>query len=74
MDQLPLKKYYIAFGKNHVHVLGGITMDKDCIVEIKAETKNMAHHEAMKMFKGRFARVTEYPDFSCYPRGVIKLN
>jgi len=67
-------KFYISFGQVHTHSINGITIDKDCIVELESETKRGAHEKAMEIFDGVFHNVYEkLPNMDYFPRGVIKI-
>ena len=71
-------KFYISFRPIHTHSLhsfnGVHTLDKDCILEMEAESKAEAQTEAMRIFSGKFHNCYDkLPDMSHFPRGVIKL-
>lgn len=72
-----MNKYYITFGQAHVHSVGGRTFDRDCLAEIKAESREEAHKTAMEVFNGKFHNChseDKLPEvLHYYPRGVIKL-
>ena len=67
-------KFYVSFGQGHTHSINGITLDKDCIVELERASRKEAHEDAMEMFNAQFFTVyIELPDMSFFPRGIIKL-
>lgn len=67
-------KFYISFGQIHVHSIEGKTIDKDCIVEMEANSKREAHERSMDIFNKKFHRVYDTkPDMSYFPRGIIEL-
>lgn len=51
-----MNKYYITFDQIHVHSINGKTIDKDCLVELEAETHREAHEKAMKLFDSVFKK------------------
>lgn len=70
-----MRKFYITFGQAHVHSYEGITLDKDCVVQVYAKDYKVVHEWAMRSFHGIFAFVyKKKPDMSYYPRGIIKLD
>jgi hypothetical protein len=70
-------KFYITFGQIHTHSINGITIDKDCIVEIECDNYDAARERAFDLFgkKFSFIRVTDDIQRSLhfFPRGIIKL-
>lgn len=66
-----MPKSWFTFGQTHVHSVGGVTYDKDCVVEIEAEDPRQ------KMFDTFGAKwAMEYdapPNLRHFPRGIIKL-
>lgn len=68
-------KFYVSFGQVHSHSINGVTFDKDCLLELKADDHNQAHKQAFKMFDAKFCFVySKQPDMQFFPRGVIKLE
>lgn len=67
-------KFYISFGQIHIHSICGLTIDKNCLVELNATSKSDAHEMAMDIFDKKFHNVYDaLPDMDYFPRGVIKL-
>ena len=70
-----MPQYYVSFGQNHAHAIGGFTYDKDVIGIIEAESSSEAHRFAMEMFEGKFGTLYQAcPDMSFFPRGTHKIN
>ena len=72
-----LSKFYISFGQVHVHSIDGKTLDKDCLAELEAETKEEAHKVAMDIFNKTFHNVYTENELSSvikyFPRGIIRV-
>ena len=76
-----MKSFWVSFGQAHTHRVSNHTIDKDCLVELTAESKEAAHDKAMEMFNKIFHRVYDIPAdakeknklLSYFPRGIIKL-
>ncbi|MEK6884499.1 MAG: hypothetical protein AABY22_33010 [Nanoarchaeota archaeon] len=67
-------KTYFTFGQIHTHSVNGKTFDKDCVVEIKAESRSKARKKMIDTFGYRWSlEYRKLPDMSFYPRGIIKL-
>lgn len=66
-------KFYVSFGQTHVHSMNGVTIDKDCVVEIEAGTYNRAREAALSMFGVKFSRVYSDPELAFFTRGIIRL-
>ena len=64
-------KFYISFGQTHTHSINGVTIDKDCVVEIEAESRGAAHERAMDIFDGVFHNVYDEPHINYFPRGIV---
>lgn len=43
-----MNKFYFTFGQNHAHSVEGKTFDKDCVVEIEAESSGKARDKRKK--------------------------
>jgi len=70
-----MEKYYFTFGQNHSHAIGGITYDKDCVIEIEAESENVARDKMFETFGDRWSMAyNEKPDMSFFPRGIFIIN
>jgi len=67
-------KTYITFGQTHTHSINGTTFDKDCVAVIEAISHEHGRGLAMHYFDAKFHRsLTEIPDMSYFPRGLIEL-
>lgn len=69
-----MKKYYFTFGQIHTHSINGKTFDKDCVVEIEAESREEAREKMVEVFGIRWSHQYEkLPDMGFFPRGVFKI-
>ena len=67
-------KSYFTFGQSHVHSVGGTTFDKDCVVEIEAESAEKAREKMFYFFGAKWSfQYDKKPDMSFFTRGIIKL-
>lgn len=66
-----MSKFYATMGQCHAHSINGVTVDKDCMVEIEAEDYNSAYAFADKVFKNKWCGLYEDPDLEFYPRGIV---
>ena len=73
-----MNKYYITFGQQHIHLHNGITLDKDCVGVIKANSYKEMRDLVWKWFNVKFFTtytVEEFKDnLKYFPRGFIDLN
>jgi hypothetical protein len=73
-----MKEYYITFGQAHTHSHNGITLDKDCVGVIKAESFEKMRALAFGWFDGVFGTTYTPEEFGDsikhFPRGFINLN
>lgn len=61
---------YFTFGQDHVHVIGGIVYDKDCVLKI---TSSDPRETMVYSFGPKWAmQYEELPNLRHYPRGVIE--
>tara|TARA_R110000796_G_scaffold109078_1_gene220429 strand:- start:38 stop:253 length:216 start_codon:yes stop_codon:yes gene_type:complete len=70
-------KIFITFGQQHTHPHNGVTLDKDCVGVIDAESEEEARKLAFEWFGPEFG--TTYPEIDnefmdFFPRGAIDLN
>ena len=66
-----LKTAWFSFGQNHIHVINGVTFDKDCIVKI---TSNDPRETMLQTFGTKWGfDYNEEPEMEYFPRGVIEL-
>lgn len=69
-----MKTSLFSFGQSHAHSVGGVTFDKDCLVEITAEDPRAVMMEtfgpkwAMEYTPEKAKEKLHY-----YKRGIIKL-
>ena len=69
-----MKKFYFTFGQSHTHSCNGKTLDKDCVVEIKAKNSDEAREKMFEFFGDKWSfQYDKLPDMSFYPRGIIKI-
>ena len=69
-----MKKYYFTFGQSHAHAYSGRTYDKDCVIEIEAESRDEARNRMFDAFDPKWSMQYEaLPDMSYFPRGIVKL-
>jgi hypothetical protein len=67
-------KYYFTFGQGHAHAYGGRTYDKDCVVEIEAESYDAARERMFEAFGPKWSmQYDKLPDMSYFPRGIFTL-
>lgn len=70
-----MKKWYFTFGQAHAHSIGGVTYDKDCVVEIEADTSVDARKIMFDTFGDKWAfGYDTKPQMKYFPRGIIKLG
>lgn len=74
-----MKKLFVTFGQIHVHKVGGIVFDKDCVAVVYGETYQAADDLAFKLFHGKFHAhepETSWDDekMKYFPRGYIDVN
>ena len=69
-----LMKYYFTFGQSHAHAYGGVTYDKDCVVEIDADSSNDARQRMFDAFGDKWSMQYDLlPNMEYFPRGIFKL-
>jgi len=71
-------KIYITLGQDHIHKVGGMVYDKDCVVVIEAEDEESGRQIAFDNFgKKWFTSYTENnwdeTKLRYYPRGYKEL-
>ena len=70
-----MNKYYFTFGQSHAHAYGGITYDKDCVIEIEAESSGEARERMFNAFGKKWSmEYDKLPNMDYFPRGIIKLR
>ena len=71
-------KFYVSFGQNHAHRVGGFTYDRDVLCEIDAPSHLEGREAAFKAFGPKwsfFYEAEELPDLLPYfPRGIHALD
>jgi hypothetical protein len=65
-------KAYFTLGQAHTHSYNGITLDKDCVIEIECDEPR---NKMMELFgaKWGFEYDNEPPDMQFFPRGIVKI-
>lgn len=70
-----MKKFYVSFGQIHTHIMGDQMFDRDCIAEIRSESREEAHEKAFELFGYRWSMLYDnIPDMSYFPRGIIEIS
>lgn len=72
-------KTYVTFGQKHVHSVNGKTIDKDCVVVIKAESVEKGREKAFEYFGDKFfttysEKIWNEVSLGFFPRGYIEIN
>ena len=69
-------KVYVTFGQKHSHAIGGIILDKDCVVVIDCEHYGEGRQKAFKLFGEKFSTVylRDGVDMHFYPRGMFEVS
>ena len=69
-----MEKFYGSFGQNHAHAYNGRTYDKDCIIEIEANSKGEAHDKMFEVFGTKWSMLyDQVPNMEYFPRGIMNL-
>ena len=65
-------KSYFTLGQEHVHSYNGITLDKDCVIEIECDNPR---EKMFELFRNKWSLEydNEPPEMKYFPRGIIKL-
>lgn len=67
-----MKPVFFTFGQNHVHVVGGITFDCNCVLQIIAPDPRQF---MFAMFGRQWSMQYETkPTMEFYPRGIFTLT
>ena len=70
-----MNKYYFTFGQSHSHAYGGITYDKDCVIEIEAENAGEASQKMFDTFGEKWSmQYDNKPDMEYFHRGIFKIK
>lgn len=66
----------MTLGQNHTHKVNEMTIDKDCVVVIKAETHAEMRQIAFGITDGGkfYTTYDDMPDMDYFPRGLIEIN
>lgn len=68
-------KQYFTFGQSHIHKVDGVVFDKNCVVEVEADTFEHARDKMFACFGNMWSMQYDYPpDMQFFPRGIIKLG
>ncbi len=67
--------YYFSFGQIHVHSVGGITLDKDILLEVWAKDYATARQEVIDAIgtKWHMQYDKDSVTFGYFPRGTIRV-
>ncbi len=68
-----MAKFYFTFGQSHMHNHSGRILDRDGVVEIKAENGKQARQIMFDTFgrKWAFQYTEETMEMDYFPRGVV---
>jgi hypothetical protein len=74
-----MKKLFVTFGQVHVHKLGNVVYDKDCVAVIQADTYEEADTLAFALWNGKFHQHCpedrwDESKMKYFPRGYIPVN
>lgn len=71
-----MKNYYFTFGQGHVHKWGTMTLDKDIVAVVRADSVE----SALRFMVGRFGQkwanmyTEDTIDMSYFPRGLFHIG
>ena len=69
-----MKKYYFTFGQAHTHLVNKVFYDKDCVIEIEAETSEEARARMIEVFGIKWAfQYHKLPEMQLFPKGTYKI-
>ena len=63
--------FYATLGHGHKHRLNGVEIDADCLIEVEAESYEVAYELCQQVFNRRWCSLYEQADLVLYPRGVV---
>lgn len=67
-----MKTSYFTFGQCHIHRIGGIVYDRNCVVKITAPDPRA---EAWRLFGEKWSmEYDDQPPTEWFPGGVIEMN
>lgn len=70
------KKYYVSFGQNHTHNYNGMTLDKNCLLELEGIDYESIESYCRSMFGNKWALIyaeVELPKIlKFFPDGIKK--
>lgn len=67
---------YVTFGQDHVHVVGGVVFDRNCVAVYEASDCDEGREMAFRMF-GRawcFHYCGARPDMKWFPEGFVEVS
>jgi len=68
-------KFYFTFGQDHIHRLPNTLVDRDCVIEIHADSYKDARLKMFDTFGRRWAfQYENIPNMNYFPRGIFNLN
>lgn len=69
-----MKNFYFTFGQIHTHSYNGKTLDKNTVILIKADSKDLAIARMEELFGSKWSmQYTKKPCAIYYPNGVIEV-
>ena len=68
-----MKKFFVAFGKQHEHLIGSMHVDHTKVVEVNADTVSDVETVADKVFGKQYAMITTKEQHipSLFPGGTV---
>ena len=67
-------KTYLTFGQDHIHSIGGVIYNKDCVVVFDLPEKQ-AREKAHEYFGDKwFTTYKNEPDMVFFPRGLMEVT
>lgn len=73
-----MNNYYISFGQGHTHSFNGLTLDKDCLLLVQAESWEVARVAVIQLFGQKWSHVYDKATMplvmESFPRGVVNVK
>ena len=70
--------FYVSFGQAHTHSFNGLTLDKDCLLAIEADSGAAARQHAFEWFGAKWSGLYNEDALRdvlpYFPRGIVKAN
>jgi len=67
-----MKTAYFTFGQSHIHSIGGVTFDRNCVVKIVSEDPRQTMFDTFGP-KWCIQHDDVPPNMKFYPRGILNL-